>query len=105
MQHCIKYVGLTLIFMNAMLYLPEIELADALATIFAVVFTLVALLFTLPTTSHFTTAEAVLLANACYTVILMFIVGSAKTADGEENYKVTREDIVIGNLIMTAVTL
>ncbi len=88
-----------------MVYLPEFDLADALATVFAVVFTLVALLFTLPPSPHFTTAEAVLLANSCYTVVLFFIVGCSRDADGDENYGVTREKIMIGNVVMTATTL
>ena len=58
-------------------FLPKLDLASLVGTVLAVALTEVALLFVMPPTDDFTTAECVVNVQSLYVIIQAFVVGLA----------------------------
>ena len=59
-ENLFKYVILSTLLLQMTCFLPLLDVSNQVATLLAIVLTEVALLFVMPSTSEFTTAEAVI---------------------------------------------
>ena len=71
------YIVFSTIMMHLTVFLPKLELASLVGTVLAVALTEVALLFVMPPTDEFTTAECVVIVQSLYVIIQAFVVGLA----------------------------
>mmetsp|Transcript_4054 Transcript_4054/g.7461 ORF Transcript_4054/g.7461 Transcript_4054/m.7461 type:complete len:164 (+) Transcript_4054:1295-1786(+) len=72
-ESLIKFLGLPFLLMFITVFLPDVDTADGISLILTIILTNVALLFTLPPTDEFTTAEMVIIFQSVFTLIVFFL--------------------------------
>lgn len=91
-----KFILLSLVLMNTTVFLPEMGIEDNFGALMTIVLTEVALLFVLPESSEFTTAESVIVGHSIYMIAILF---------GIHAEDPSLETILISNAVVSVLTL
>ena len=75
LENFATFIIFSTIMLHLTMFLPKFELDAIIGTVLAVALTEVALLFVMPNTDEFTTAETVVVVQALYVIIQAFVVG------------------------------
>ena len=101
------YIVFSTIMMHLTVFLPKLDLASLVGTVLAVALTEVALLFVMPPTDEFTTAECVVIVQSLYVIIQAFVVGLAcdDEISGTTDCVIQMWHMFIANMVVTVCTV
>ena len=91
-----KFILLSIVLMNTTVFLPEMDIEDNFSAVLTIVLTEVALLFVLPESSDFTTAESVIVGHSMYMIAILF---------GIHLRNMSVEAVLICNAVVTVLTI
>ena len=104
-ENLFKYIILSTLLLHTAMFLPGEPPSTIVSTVLSIVLTEVALLFVMPETGDFTTAESVVVFHSMYMLILGYTIAAATMLSGSSEAPVTPMTIVGVNVGITAVTL
>ena len=102
-ENLFKYIILSTLLLHTAMFLPLLDLASMVGTVLSIVLTEVALLFVMPHTTEFTTAESVVVAHSVYMLILGYSVGVTQL-DGSATVPISSMTVVAIDCAITALT-
>ena len=108
-ENFVNYCVFSTLMLHLTIFLPRLDLASLIGTVLAVALTEVALLFVMPVTDEFTTAESVVLFQALYVIAMAFVVGltcdDAEGAGDTARCAVQQSHMLVANVLITFVTV
>lgn len=103
-EDLLKYLLTSMLLVYMTVFLPFLKIQDLLATSLALILTEVALLFVMPPTMRFTTAETTIVIHMMYMFLLTFVIGLPLTCGVVVQPLRASMVLFALNAIMTAVT-